>query len=96
MKAKKLLELIVNYQLNIEQMGYIYTPERENDELKRAELWACWFFDWFRSNEVCILDEDTEYLYYYANESEYEFLDKRMECWITNENGERVYLFKVE
>ena len=95
MKAKKLLDLVVLNLLNSEMMGYIYTPViYKNDD--RDEVWSTWWHDWFRSNEVCILDEDTEYLYYYANESEYEFLDKRMECWITNENGERVYLFKVE
>ena len=39
---------------------------------------------------------NVEYIDLPNAESEYEFLDKRMECWITNENGERVYLFKVE
>ena len=96
MKANKLLELVVCSQLEVERMGFVYSPQFTKDEADHTKVWAEWYLYWFRSNEVCILDHDSEYLYYYANEDEYKVLERRMECWVENEYGNRVYLFKVE
>ena len=96
MKAKKILELIVNYQLSIEFMGFVLTPKYISDEVERINTWTEWWHDSIGINEVWILDSESDFLYYCAREDEYELLD-RMNCiWVANGRGERMYLFKVE
>lgn len=99
MKAIELLKCIVESGMNCMQMGFVTTPDVKSypPSWTREEIWFEWFKEVFWSDEVCILSEDKEVMYAYANDHiEQRILNELNGNWITNRDGDRIYLFELE
>lgn len=99
MKAIELLKCVVDSCMSTGQMGFVTTPDSRMypSSWTRDEIWAEWFKEVFWSDEVCILSEGKEVMYAYANDHiEQRILNELNGNWITNRDGDRIYLFELE
>lgn len=98
MKAKDLLSFVINFDLS-NQCHMVHTPKTKY--LKEYDkIWFEWYRDYLRVDEVCILDDDSDYCAVYVNEEDpwlIPELDQLNVCYVSDRIREkRVYLIKVE
>lgn len=103
MKAKELLSFVID--LNLSNMCHeVHTPKVTNAE-DCGHIWVKWYYDYLHVeglcvNEVCVLDEDSDYVAVYVHEEDTWFkpeLDLLNVCYtIDRLRCRRIYLIKVE
>lgn len=98
MKAKELLSFVIDLDLS-NKCHMVHTPKTTNTS-DYERIWFEWFRDHLRTDDVCILDEDSDYLTVYVHEEDTWFipyLDQLNVCYVNDKwRCHRFYLIKVE
>ena len=98
MKAKELLSFVINF--NISELCHMVHTPKEKCLKDYGKVWTEWYRDYLRVDEVCILDEDSDYLAVYVAEEETWItpeLDRLNVCYVSDRlRFRRIYLIKVE
>lgn len=98
MKAKELLSFVVNWDMS-HLCSMVHTPNTKNTS-DYERIWFEWCRDHLHVYDVCILDEDSDYLTVYVNEEDTWFipiLDQLNVCYVSDKlRCRRIYLIKVE